>query len=509
MKHKSAISGAGILYLLGCILFCIGIFITGIIYWIKAEFYLTYQQLLFLLTSPLVGADKDIVISCLKACIPFFTAIVIYVFLTGILLKLNQNYNITAQIKLSNKSEQSVNLLNMFALCWLSLGAGVFLFSFSFSNDVLNIAGYYNNLKNPTRLYENYYIDPSTVLIKAPKTKKNLILIYMESMETTFASIDAGGMQPENYIPNLTELAKDNYSFSNNRLLGGSRAMPGTTWTIGALFATSSGLPYSFPFGDNNGNIVKEFAGGVIALGDILAENGYSNTFLCGSDAVFGGRKKFFEQHGNYAVYDYFSAINDGYISQDYKVWWGLEDKKLYEIAKDLLTESVQINEPFNLTMLTVDTHFTGGYVCEICESKYDERLANVFACADNQIAGFLEWCKTQAFYNDSVIIIIGDHPTMETPLIDGIPMYNRTVYNCFINPQISGNKISLIDREFTSMDLFPTILSALGFKIEGDRLGLGTNLFAGTPTLLEVMGFDLLSFEISGYSDYYINSFL
>ena len=35
-----------------------------------------------------------------------------------------------------------------------------------------------------------------------------------------------------------------------------------------------------------------------------------------------------------------------------------------------------------------------------------------------------------------------------------------------------------------------PTILSAMGYSIEGDRLGLGTNLFSGEKTLLEKYGF-------------------
>lgn len=29
-------------------------------------------------------------------------------------------------------------------------------------------------------------------------------------------------------------------------------------------------------------------------------------------------------------------------------------------------------DKPFNLTMLTVDTHFPNGYICDLCENKYD-----------------------------------------------------------------------------------------------------------------------------------------
>jgi phosphoglycerol transferase len=43
--------------------------------------------------------------------------------------------------------------------------------------------------------------------------KKNLVYIYLESMETTYASTDVGGFQDVNFIPNLTNLAFQNISF--------------------------------------------------------------------------------------------------------------------------------------------------------------------------------------------------------------------------------------------------------------------------------------------------------
>ena len=40
-----------------------------------------------------------------------------------------------------------------------------------------------------------------------------------------------------------------------------------------------------------------------------------------------------------------------------------------------------------------------------------------------------------------------------------------------------------------TIFDDFPTTLSAMGAEIEGDRLGLGTNLFSAKETLSEKEG--------------------
>ena len=58
-------------------------------------------------------------------------------------------------------------------------------------------------------------------------------------------------------------------------------------------------------------------------------------------------------------------------------------------------------------------------------------------------------------------------------------------------------------------MDLFPTVLAAMGYEIEGERLGLGTNLFSTVPTLAEAYGYDWLEEELSKYSLYYKTQFV
>ena len=46
-------------------------------------------------------------------------------------------------------------------------------------------------------------------------------------------------------------------------------------------------------------------------------------------------------------------------------------------------------------------------------------------------------------------------------------------------------------------MDFYPTILTALGYKIKGDKLGLGTNLFSDKPTLTEEIDANRVDKEI------------
>ena len=41
-------------------------------------------------------------------------------------------------------------------------------------------------------------------------------------------------------------------------------------------------------------------------------------------------------------------------------------------------------------------------------------------------------------------------------------------------------------NRDFSTLDFFPTTLASLGVQIEGDRLGLGTNLFSNNVSSIK-----------------------
>ena len=97
----------------------------------------------------------------------------------------------------------------------------------------------------------------------------------------------------------------------------------------------------------------------------------------------------------------------------------------------------------------------------------------------------------------------MGDHLGNEkTTMIDIDESYVRTTYNCIINP--AKQAISTKNREFSSLDMFPTTLSAIGAQIKGDRLGLGTDLFSSSKTLCEQLGKEEYMKQLEQSSKYY-----
>lgn len=359
-----------------------------------------------------------------------------------------------------------------------------------------------------TELYQRDYRDPGEVSITFPEEKRNLIYIILESMETTYLSTEEGGALSHNLIPELYDLAQNNINFSHNNTVGGFQQITGASWTVGSLVAQTGGIPLKVPDGildqQNGYGQNGEFLPGLTTLQSILQDNGYYQAMMFGSDARYAGRKTYFTTHGVDRIYDLYTARADGLIAEDYRVWWGYEDKYLFSYAKQVLTEMAALDQPFAFTMLTADTHHVGGYPCSLCDRKYIENYDNVIACSSAQTAAFIRWLSQQPFYDNTTIVIVGDHNSMDANYfkrqVD--ENYQRHIYNCFINSAVSA--VNTTNRQFTAMDLFPTTLAAMGCTIEGDRLGLGVNLFSNLPTLLERYGYESFSEELARRTFYY-----
>ena len=366
-----------------------------------------------------------------------------------------------------------------------------------------NFWSYLQYIDEDTTLYDDYYVDGRDIQLTFPEKKRNLVYIYLESMEMTYANRESGGAMMENYIPELADIALENECFGDGEQLNGAYTLPGATFTMGALVAQTSGVTINENIVSNDTLNAKwesenNYLPGIWAIGDILNEQGYNQEFMIGSDGKFAGRSSYFSGHGNYDIFDYYTAIDKNYIDKDYYEWWGFEDKKLFKYAKNEIQKLSKEDAPFNFTMLTVDTHFTGGYVCDLCEQEYNDQYSNVIACSSAQVAEFLDWLSEQDFYKDTTVVISGDHLTMDSDYISkqGADLFDRRTYVAIVNGN-AVNTQSNIQRKYTTVDLFPTTLVAMGVKIEGNRLGLGVNLYSGEKTLYERYGKDYLEVEL------------
>lgn len=460
------------------IVVCIGFVLMFSARWAFSYFGLScFEQVVFHTKVPLEGTNKDFIGNWIKKCVlPGCIYGVIISLICGAVFELIL-YRIVCLI--------------VFAVCIIY---GLFK---------AGIVGFVINLFRTTKLYEQHYVDGKQVQITFPEKKRNLIVLYMESMETTYTSVENGGNYKEDLIPEISALAKAHLNFSHTEQLGGAHCVAGTGWTTGGLVAHGAGVPlciplFALPFTDK-----APFLPGAYSLGDVLKKEGYEQELLFGSDAIFGGRKFFYDKHGGFRIFDLDEARRQGKIPPNYREFWGFEDEKLFSIAKEEITRLSQGEKPFHFMLLTVDTHHPHGYVDGTCEQTYPEQLSNIIRGSSKKIGDFIDWLKEQPFYEDTTILLAGDHLSMAEEYISHTyeKDYHRTVLNTFINSVAETEHRK--NRTFTTLDMYPTILNAMGAKVEGDRLGLGVSLFSDKKTLAEEVGLRRLDKELRKQSKY------
>lgn len=483
------------------LLFAIGATFVFFSNWFRGYFgEITPEQFLFNLSSPIKGTSSDMAKEIISSPVTFiilsivvFTVMIIFGY--GINIKLKNNKEIII-------NEKVITIIICF-IAIFSLVAGV-----NHGVKKLRLDEVYAVYTTESTYIEDNYADPRNTKITFPEKKRNLIHIYLESIESSFLSKELGGYMAENLMPELTELSKEGIHFSNTDKFGGANQTYGSSWSVAGMVNMDMGIPLKIAMDGNSYGKEGVFLPGAIGIGDILNDNGYEQTIMFGADADFGGLTTYFTTHGNFNIFDHKYAIEKGLIPSEYNVWWGFEDKKLYEFAKEEILRLSQTGKPFNFTMETADTHFPDGYLEEDAPKKYESQYANVIAYSTQKAVEFIKWIQQQPFYEDTTIVITGDHLSMDKTFFEDFDeTYDRRTFNLILNSPITTEKV--FNREFATYDMFPTILASMGVEIEGDRLGLGTNLFSGKPTLIERDGFEGEEEGLSYISEFYIEKLL
>ena len=326
-----------------------------------------------------------------------------------------------------------------------------------------------------SELYRDHYIHPDSIQITS-ENPKNLIVILLESMETNFAQ----------YTPEIISLEKEHTNFAP-----GGESVSGTSWTIAAITAKLCGIPLNMPMGINEylGKL-PTYLPGAYCLMDLLESRKYNQVFIQGSSGNFTQIRAFAKAHGHIDLHDLEHYKEKGNVPNDYNVFWGIEDRKLYQYAKEELDSLYGFDAPFALYLTTMDTHQPDGYVDEECNQEYEnieKEYVKALRCASSQLYEFISWAKQQPWYENTVISVMGDHTMpMLSPKV-GIPKSDSLYWtNFIINSSVQK---SMKPRQYSSLDMFPTLLEAMGFELKSRGIALGRSLFSDSLTMLELYG--------------------
>jgi|GEM_PF-2653916 len=346
--------------------------------------------------------------------------------------------------------------------------------------------------------YQNIGKTAPPIVYNSPDVKPNFIIIFAESLESTFLNSD---IYPS-LMPTIQKLIND-----RGVQINGINEVTLSNWTdaglVAALCGASMTLNYS-DFGLEEVEISSEIRAriratniiGETCIGDFLHQDNYDLSFFGGSEFGLEGKTMIFNSQG----FDQFYSTEQILSSSKEPLsttTWGVYDDALIDFVENNISK--QKTQPFGKVLLTVDTH-TPGFISPSCgEQRYKDGsdiLLNSVHCADQIVGNFIAKQLDNPKFENTTIFLMSDH------LLPGkLPGYSgkrNKRENLFVvfNSKLTGQTApASITRSATPLDLGPTIMAHLGYDIK--TLNFGRNLMRSEPTLAEALGHSTLSINI------------
>ena len=318
-----------------------------------------------------------------------------------------------------------------------------------------------------------------------PDTQRNLIVIYLESLERTYGDMPA---TKQAFLP-IQDLSNNSIQAVNLRQIFG------TTYTIAGMVASQCGVPLLSPglgeifFRKNTKQSLDALLPSVTCLGDVLTDDGYTASYLNGADLNRFSKRGFLKSHG------YTRVLGSGEIAPEIMNGrsnaFGMNDALLFEYVYDEYDHLAAQTAPFMLSMLTIATHGPDAFLDNNCPSSDnpDTQIPAAIACSAQQISDFIAYVRANETARETDFVILSDHLALNNTLSTALNAQGEQRRNLFfIN---SNTDAQIINRTASMLDIYPTILDHLGYQLENGQANLGHSMFNPTSNLLERFGTD------------------
>ncbi|KHE73061.1 LTA synthase family protein [Halobacillus sp. BBL2006] len=306
---------------------------------------------------------------------------------------------------------------------------------------------------------------------------KNVIFVSVESFQNFLLDSEVNGTETTPFLNDLKE-SKDTIWFKNFYHQTAQGKTSDSEFIVeNSLYPLGRGAVY-FTNAQNEYN----------ALPEILNEQGYETSVFHANNKSFWNRDVMYDNVG----YDEFYGEQSFQVTPDNSFGWGLEDKAFFEQSIKYLQAQEQ---PFYSKFITLTHHFP----FELPEEKanidqYDsgsKTLNHYFQTArytDESLEQFFQQLKDAGLYEDSIIVLMGDHY--------GISEYHNEAMGQFLGKEINGYEHIQLQRVpfmvhipgyeeggvreevVGQIDVKPTLLHLLGIDNKND-LTFGDNMFA------------------------------
>lgn len=310
-----------------------------------------------------------------------------------------------------------------------------------------------------------------------PPSGKNLIIIVAESLRAT----ETGFLGNKPFTPALDNIAQEStvirdFYANTNQTVRAELAI------LCSILDYNQGAPlakYNAPVHNN-------------CLPTLLKNQGYSTHWFHGYTQDFFSRRTFLPAIGFEHIHDQDAIL--AHKPDAKHLGWGLSDVETLNYAFEQLE---QLQEPFFAEILTLTNHHPFDWQWDDAETPLPKTSDDIMGryrkgiyYTDYAIGQFYQRFKNSAFYNNSILIIVGDHGVWRFDDMSTLPadqaaflqneMYSRTP---FILHQ-PGKPAVQYPGPASQVDILPTVLNLLNI-----------------PATFASMGRDLMQEHASSYA--------
>ena len=331
----------------------------------------------------------------------------------------------------------------------------------------------YDSLKDDyNEQYGESYID-----IEGSMAGKNVIVLQLESIQEFVLNKTINGKE---ITPNLNRFIDENIRISNMFMQSYSTTADSEFSSVTSLYPVENGMAYSRYYKNTYDDIFK-----------IFKESNYTTSYMHGNYGYFWNRTNVYSNMkvDNIELKDRFADISEdvmGYLSDELLYKQAVEKLKNYDKPFFSFIVSASSHTGFTLDGLQ-DRSKINIDVGKYKDTFFGNYLESV-NYADYAFGIFIDELKKADLYDDTVIILYGDH--------NGLDMYNNEMIEFLgeLDDNVTDVDIKLnyirvlagmripgisnlrIDKPVSKLDIKPTLAYLCNLN---DGISLGTNMLA------------------------------
>ena len=277
----------------------------------------------------------------------------------------------------------------------------------------------------------------------------NLVIVLEESLGATFVE-SLGGLP---VTPELEKLKGEGWWFEQLYATG-TRSVRGIEAVVAGYAPTPARSVVKLSLAQQNFY--------TLALG--LGKQGYQTEFVYGGEAHFDNMRSFFTGNG------FQNVVDRRQMQPRFEGSWGASDEDLFDTALTRLNRLHAQGKPFFSLIFTSSNHepfeFPDGKIA--LHDPVKQGVNNAVKYADYALGKFIREAKRQAYWRDTVFLIVADHDNR----VYGdslVPIKKFHIPGLILGADIQPRRIKTIASQ---VDLGPTLLSLLGVSSTHPMIG-------------------------------------